>query len=63
MLSWYVLIGIQLAKEIKEASPGTLLKDFTSTMQKEEFKDKIHSLREKVEEFASQFPMPGYENY
>ncbi|CAK9251882.1 unnamed protein product [Sphagnum jensenii] len=55
--------GLQLAKEIKAASPGVLLKDFTATMNSDQFKPKIASLRDKIEEFAEKFPMPGYENY
>ncbi len=55
--------GLQLAKEIKAASPGILLKDFTATMNSDQFKPKIASLRDKVEEFAEKFAMPGYEDY
>ncbi|KAI1291901.1 Serine hydroxymethyltransferase, cytosolic [Halotydeus destructor] len=55
--------GIQLAKEIKEASPSNLLKDFVSTMHSDKFKSRIVELREKVETFAAAFPMPGRVEY
>lgn len=58
-----LITGLQLAKEIKSESPGVLLKDFTATMNSEKFKNKIQSLRERVEEFAEKFAMPGYEDY
>jgi len=55
--------GLQLAKEIKTASPGIMLKDFTSTMNSDVFKAKINSLKEKVEDFAEKFIMPGHAIY
>ncbi|XP_054155058.1 serine hydroxymethyltransferase-like [Oppia nitens] len=55
--------GLKLAKEIKTASPGVLLKDFFATMNSDKFKAKILELREKVEAFAETFPMPGYDKY
>jgi len=59
----YLHQGLQLAREIKAASPGVLLKDFLATMQTSEYQAKIHVLRESVEAFAATFPMPGYESY
>jgi len=38
-----------------------LLKDFVSTMNNDEYKAKISTLKEKVESFAENFFMPGYE--
>jgi glycine hydroxymethyltransferase len=55
--------GLKLALDIKAASPGTLLKDFTATLRTPEFQAKVGSIREKVEAFAKKFPMPGYEEY
>lgn len=58
----FVPLGIELTKEIKSASPGTLLKDFVATMKSDQFKGKIADLRSKVEIFAEKFPMPGYDD-
>ena len=56
-------LGLKLAKEIKAASPGTLLKDFTATMNSDKFHSKINAVKQRVEDFAEYFPLPGYENY
>jgi len=53
--------GFKLAIEISKASPSAQLKDFKETMKTDVFKAKIHALKEKVEAFASTFPMPGYD--
>lgn len=55
--------GFKLAVEINKASAGPTLKDFKDKMNDPEFKQKLHDLKHKVEEFASKFPMPGLEDY
>lgn len=55
--------GFKLAVEINQAPGGQLLKDFKEKMQRPEFQEKIKVLREKVENFAVQFPMPGFDDY
>jgi glycine hydroxymethyltransferase len=57
----FIDAGFKLAIEINKASKGPLLKDFKETMAKEEFQIKIKELKEKIENFACQFPMPGYD--
>ncbi|XP_070580019.1 serine hydroxymethyltransferase, cytosolic-like [Ptychodera flava] len=55
----YIHRGIQLTQEIKAAS-GPTLKEFKNTLYNDpNFGDKIKVLREEVEEFAAQFPLPG----
>ena len=58
----FVPLGIELTKEIKSGSPGTLLKDFVATMKSDKFQRKIADLRSKVETFAKKFPMPGHDD-
>ena len=54
--------GFKLAVEINKSSKGPLLKDFKERMHDEDVKVKIAELKERVEQFASQYPMPGLEN-
>lgn len=55
--------GLQLALEVKVAS-GPTLKEFKETLTKNpEFQSKLQNLRSSVEEFASKYPMPGYDDY
>jgi len=58
-----IFIGLKLAKEIKAASPGNLLKDFIATMHQDTYQAKIRALRDQVETFAEKFPLPGYDDY
>ena len=55
--------GLQLAIAIKDATNGRLLKDFVLTMERPEYKEKLDTLQEKVEDYAEQFFMPGYEKF
>lgn len=55
--------GLKLAKEINQNAPGKLLVDFKSTLEKAEFQAKIKVIRDDVEKFARQFPLPGYADY
>ena len=52
-------LGIKLAVEINKAANGTTLKDFKEKMHDEVFKAKIQELKNNVETFACEFPMPG----
>ncbi|KAG8188573.1 hypothetical protein JTE90_007179 [Oedothorax gibbosus] len=55
--------GLQLALDVKSKS-GPLLKDFKSKLAEDpEFQQRVKELRNNVENFASQFPLPGYEEY
>lgn len=55
--------GLKLAKEINQNAPGKLLVDFKATLEKAEFQAKIKVIRDDVEKFARQFPLPGYADY
>jgi len=55
--------GFKLAVEINKAASSPALKDFKEKMAAPEFKQKLHDLKQSVEEFAAQFPMPGLEEY
>jgi glycine hydroxymethyltransferase len=55
--------GLKLAIDIKAASPGTLLKDFVATMVSEKYQAKLSELRDRIENYAAKFPLPGYEEY
>ena len=52
--------GFKLAIEISKSAKGTTLKDFKENMHEEVYQNKIKELREQVENFASQYPMPGF---
>lgn len=55
--------GLTLTTEIKNAS-GPLLKDFQMKLTTDpDFQRKIYELRQKVEDFALKFPLPGYDEY
>ncbi|KAJ8966663.1 hypothetical protein NQ314_003391 [Rhamnusium bicolor] len=55
--------GLKLAKEIS-AKSGPKLNDFKQAMQEnEEFSKKVAALREEVEKFSENFPLPGYPEY
>ena len=55
--------GFQLAIEINKAAASPALKDFLHTLESEEFQSKIKALRDQVESFAVQYPMPGNEDF
>jgi glycine hydroxymethyltransferase len=55
--------GFQLAIEINKASSSPALKDFKEKLHSDEFKAKIQTLRDQVENFAVNFPMPGLDDY
>ena len=57
----YLHKGIQLGLEIGKASGSNSFKDFTATMAKEEFASKVKALREEIEEYSANYPMPGHE--
>jgi hypothetical protein len=49
---------LNLALEIKKQAPGTLLKDFITTMNNPAFQSKLHELKGRVSAFAQKFPLP-----
>lgn len=55
--------GCKLAGEINKAASGPTLKEFKEKMNDPQFKEKLHELKQKVENFAAEFPMPGLEDY
>jgi len=55
--------GIKLSKEI-HASCGPTLKEFkTKLVEDADVKAKLAALKLQVEEFALQFPLPGFDNW
>lgn len=55
--------GFKLAVEINKAcGPTATVKDFAQKMHSDEFKLKIRNLKQRIEEFAVQFPMPGFDD-
>lgn len=55
--------GLKLAKEINASAPGKMLNDFKKTLETAEFQAKVKTIRDDVEAFARQFPLPGYVEY
>ncbi|RWS10841.1 glycine/serine hydroxymethyltransferase-like protein [Dinothrombium tinctorium] len=55
--------GIGIALEAKKATSSTLFKDFVATLKSDAFQLKLSDLRKRVENFASKFFMPGFEDY
>ncbi|XP_044759761.1 serine hydroxymethyltransferase isoform X2 [Coccinella septempunctata] len=55
--------ALRLAREISEKS-GPKLVDYKNVLHTDAiFKVKLESLKEEVEQFSNQFPMPGYKEY
>jgi len=54
--------GITLTLEVQQ-SCGPTLREFKVKLQEQEVQDKIAVLRKEVEDFAVDFPMPGFENW
>lgn len=54
--------AICIAQEANKNS-GNLLKDFKATISTEEYKNKLKSLKLRVEEYAVQFPLPGFDDW
>lgn len=54
--------AIILAQEASKDC-GPLLKDFKAKLETPEFKEKIQNLKQRVENFAIGFPMPGYDDW
>lgn len=55
----YIDRGFQLAIEINKTARGTTLKDFKERMHDQDIKAKLKNLRDEIESFAVQYPMPG----
>ncbi|XP_076439940.1 serine hydroxymethyltransferase-like [Babylonia areolata] len=55
--------AMELAKEVN-SSCGPLLKEFKAKLEEDAgFAGKLKALKQKVEDFAVQFPMPGYDEW
>lgn len=54
--------AIGIAQEANKNS-GPLLKDFKATLETPEYKSKIAELKQRVENFADKFPLPGFEDW
>ncbi|GFR70464.1 serine hydroxymethyltransferase [Elysia marginata] len=54
--------AINLAQEAHKAA-GSLLKDFKAQLNGPEFKPRVDGLKQRVEEFAVGFPLPGYDDW
>jgi glycine hydroxymethyltransferase len=55
--------GFKLAVDINKSAKGATLKDFKERMHDDDVRARLAALREKVEEFAAQYPMPGLEDH
>ncbi|XP_014668128.1 PREDICTED: serine hydroxymethyltransferase, cytosolic-like [Priapulus caudatus] len=55
--------GILLAKAVKSAAKGTMLKDFKAALETPEFRTKTEALGQEVREYAARFPIPGIDEY
>ncbi|CAF1343530.1 unnamed protein product [Rotaria magnacalcarata] len=54
--------AVQIALDINSSNPNQTVKDFKVNMQNEQHAKKLAELKHEIEEFASKFPMPGYES-
>jgi len=60
----YIIEGVNIAIDIKDSCDGPLLKDFKNKMANDiSFKAKLDELKERVEDFAEKFPMPGHDDW
>jgi len=51
--------GINLTVKLQQAAPGTKLSDFKASVKADH--PELVKLRSEVEDFAKQFPIPGFE--
>jgi len=54
--------AIQIALDINLSNPNQTVKDFKANMKLDQYTKKLDELKEDIENFASKFPMPGYES-
>jgi len=60
----FIIEGVNLAIEIKNSCEGTLLKEFKTKMATDAgYQARLKDLRDRVEDFAETFPMPGYDDW
>ena len=57
-----LLSGIALTQEI-QSDCGPTLREFKEKLKEPDVMKKLTALREEVEKFALQFPLPGHENF
>lgn len=63
LILFFFFLGLELAKKVQVVS-GPKLVDFKKVLaENPEFRDQVESLKKEVEEFSSQFPMPGLDTY
>ena len=55
---FFLFVAFELAKEVQVAS-GPPLVQWNKTLREDGFQKKVLAIREQVEAFAEQFPMPG----
>ena len=58
----YIDRAIQLALSINASDPNQTVKDFKAKTKQDEYATKLEQLKEEVEQFAAQYPMPGFES-
>ncbi|CAG0891138.1 unnamed protein product [Cyprideis torosa] len=62
MVAEFIHKALELGQEV-QATSGPKLVDYDRVLKQEEpFKSKADALREEIEDFASPFPMPGFED-
>lgn len=69
----YIIEAVEIAKDIKNSLASALLKDFKAkldsydldaeTKTADDFHTRLASLRDRVEDFAEAYPMPGYDDW
>jgi len=60
----FIIEGVHLAIDIKNSCEGTLLKEFKTKMASDAaYQARLADLRDRVENFAETFPMPGYDDW
>jgi len=60
----FIIEGVHLAIDIKNSCEGTLLKEFKTKMASDAaYQARLTDLRDRVENFAETFPMPGYDDW
>jgi len=52
-----------LAQEVNKNASGTMLKDFKAALERPEYQAKVKDLKQRVEQFAVGFPLPGFDDW
>merc|ERR1712157_114491 len=60
----FIIEGVNLAIDIKNSCEGTMIKEFKTKMASDAtYQARLADLRDRVENFAETFPMPGYDDW